>query len=69
MGFNRRYFSTELILQRIKNNYPLQKYFNTDTSIFTDDVAYQAYKLHCNGVSDKEIKDFILNNTILIEPN
>ena len=70
MGFNRRYFSKELILREIDKEYPLKKYFSSDTCIFTDSVSHQAYELHNKGVSDKEIKEFILkNSTPLIEQN
>jgi hypothetical protein len=70
MGFNRRYFSKELILREIDNNYPLKKYFDSDACIFTDKVSHQAYQLHNEGVSDQEIKEFILkNSTPLIEQN
>ena len=70
MGFNRRYFSKELILREIDKEYPLNKYFASDACIFTDSVSHQAYELHNKGVSDKEIKEFILkNSTPLIEQN
>jgi len=70
MGFNRRYFSKELILREIDKEYPLKKYFASDTCIFTDEVSHQAYQLHNEGVSDQEIKEFILkNSTLLIEQN
>jgi hypothetical protein len=70
MGFNRRYFSKELILREIDKEYPLKKYFASDTCIFTDSVSHQAYELHNKGVSDKEIKEFILKNSApLIEQN
>jgi hypothetical protein len=70
MGFNRRYFSKELILREIDKEYPLKKYFASDACIFTDSVSHQAYELHNKGVSDKEIKEFILkNSTPLIEQN
>jgi hypothetical protein len=70
MGFNRRYFSKELILREIDKEYPLKKYFASDACIFTDSVSHQAYELHNEGVSDKEIKEFILkNSTPLIEQN
>ena len=70
MGFNRRYFSKELILREIDKYYPLKKYFASDACIFTDEVSHQAYQLHNKGVSDQEIKEFILkNSTPLIEQN
>jgi hypothetical protein len=70
MGFNRRYFSKELILREIDKDYPLKKYFASDACIFTDEVSHQAYQLHNKGVSDQEIKEFILkNSTPLIEQN
>ena len=70
MGFNRRYFSKELILREINKDYPLKNYFASDICIFTDEVSHQAYQLHNKGVSDQEIKEFILkNSTPLIEQN
>ena len=70
MGFTKRYFSKELILKQIENNYPLRKYFNVDTCVFTDEASLQSYELSNEGHSDKEIKEFILkNSTPLIEQN
>ena len=70
MGFTKRYFSKELILKQIENNFPLRKYFNVDACIFTDEVSKQAYELSMEGHSDGEIKEILLNyNTHLIEQN
>ena len=70
MGFTKRYFSKELILKQLENNYPLHKYFNVDACIFTDEPSKQAYKLFIEGHSDDEIKEILLkDNTHLIEQN
>jgi hypothetical protein len=70
MGFTKRYFSKELILKHIENNFPLHKYFNVDACIFTDKPSKIAYELLMKGHSDKEIKEILLNdNTHLIEQN
>jgi queuine/archaeosine tRNA-ribosyltransferase len=70
MGFTKRYFSKELILKHIENNFPLHKYFNVDACIFTDEASRQAYELSMEGHSDEEIKELLLNNnTHLIEQN
>ena len=62
MGFTKRYFSKELILKHIEIEYPLQRYFNVDACIFTDKPSKQAYELLLKGYSDKEIKEFLLND-------
>jgi hypothetical protein len=70
MGFTKRYFSKELILKKIEVNYPLQKYFNADAFIFTDELSRHAYKLFIKGHSDEEIKEFLLKGeNLLIEQN
>jgi len=70
MGFTKRYFSKELILKQIENNYPLRKYFNVDTCVFTDEASLQSYELSNEGHSDKEIKKILLKDTnLLIEQN
>jgi hypothetical protein len=70
MGFTKRYFSKELILKQIENNYPLHKYFNVDTCVFTDEASLQSYELSNEGHSDKEIKEILLKDTnLLIEQN
>jgi hypothetical protein len=70
MGFTKRYFSKELILKQIENNYPLRKYFNVDTCVFTDEASLQSYELSNEGHSDKEIKEILLKDTnLLIEQN
>jgi hypothetical protein len=70
MGFTKRYFSKELILKQLENNYPLHKYFNVDACIFTDEPSKQAYELFIEGHSDDEIKEILLkDNTHLIEQN
>jgi hypothetical protein len=70
MGFTKRYFSKELILKHIENDYPLHKYFNVDAYIFTDKESKVAYELLKKGYSDKEIKEILLKDiTHLIEQN
>jgi hypothetical protein len=70
MGFTKRYFSKELILKKIEVNYPLQKYFNVDACIFTDEPSRQAYELSMEGHSDEEIKEILLKDkNLLIEQN
>jgi hypothetical protein len=70
MGFTKRYFSKELILKHIEIKYPLQKYFNVDACIFTDEPSRQAYELSMKGHSDEEIKEILLNGeSLLIEQN
>jgi hypothetical protein len=70
MGFTKRYFSKELILKKIEVNYPLQKYFNVDACIFTDEPSRQAYELSMEGHSDEEIKEILLKGeNLLIEQN
>jgi uncharacterized protein Smg (DUF494 family) len=70
MGFTKRYFSKELILKQIENNYPLRKYFNVDTCIFTDEESLQSYELLNEGHSDQEIKEILLKGeNLLIEQN
>lgn len=59
MGFTKRYFSKELILKQIKIGFPLSKYFNVDAYIFDDELAHQAFKLHRQGHSDKQIEEFL----------
>ena len=70
MGFTKRCFSKELILKQIENNYPLRKYFNVDTCIFTDEESLQSYELLNEGHSDQEIKEILLKGeNLLIEQN
>jgi len=70
MGFTKRYFSKELILKQIENNYPLRKYFNVDTCVFTDEASLQSYELSNEGHSDQEIKEILLKGeNLLIEQN
>ena len=70
MGFTKRYFSKELILKKIEVNYPLQKYFNVDACIFTDEPSRLVYKLFIEGHSDEEIKEILLKGeNLLIEQN
>jgi len=70
MGFTKRYFSKELILKQIENNYPLRKYFNVDTCKFTDEESLQSYELLNEGHSDQEIKEILLKGeNLLIEQN
>ena len=70
MGFNRRYFSKELILREIDKDYPLKKYFASDTCIFTDEESLQSYELLNEGHSDQEIKEILLKGeNLLIEQN
>jgi len=70
MGFTKRYFSKELILKQIEIKYPLQKYFNVDACIFTDEPSRQAYELSMVGHSEEEIKEILVKDeTLLIEQN
>ena len=61
MGFTKRYYTAELILKQIKNQYPLNRYFNVDALIFNDNVSSMAYEEYKKGKSDKEIEEFIIN--------
>lgn len=61
MGFTKRYYTAELILKQINNQYPLNKYFNVDALIFNDNVSSRAYEEYKKGKSDKEIEEFIIN--------
>lgn len=61
MGFTKRYYTAELILKQINNEYPLNKYFNVDALIFNDNVSSMAYEEYKKGKSDKEIEEFIIN--------
>jgi len=61
MGFTKRYYTAELILKQINNQYPLNKYFNVDALIFNDNVSSMAYEEYKKGKSDKEIEEFIIN--------
>lgn len=61
MGFTKRYYTAELILKQINNQYPLNKYFNVDALIFNDNVSNMAYEEYKKGKSDKEIEEFIIN--------
>ena len=61
MGFTKRYYTAELILKQIKNQYPLNKYFNVDALIFNDNESSMAYEEYKKGKSDKEIEEFIIN--------
>jgi hypothetical protein len=65
MGFTRRYYSKELILKQIENNFPLKMYFNVDSCIFTDELSHQAYEMSMKGHSDEEIKEVLLNNLLI----
>ena len=65
MGFTRRYYSKELILKQIENNFPLKMYFNVDSCIFTDELSHQAYEMLMEGHSDEEIKEVLLNNLLI----
>lgn len=69
MGFTKRYYSKELILKQIENNFPLKMYFNVDSCIFTDELSHQAYEMSMEGHTDEEIKQVLLNNNLLIEQN
>ena len=61
MGFTKRYYTAELILKQIKNQYPLNRYFNVDALIFNDNISSMAYEEYKKGKSDKEIEEFIIN--------
>jgi hypothetical protein len=60
MGFTKRYYTTELILKHIENQYPLKRYFNVDALIFYDTFASNVYNQFKNGKTDEEIKEFII---------
>ena len=65
MGFTKRYYSKELILKQIENNFPLKMYFIVDGCIFTDELSHQAYEMSMEGHSDEEIKEVLLNNLLI----
>ena len=60
MGFTKRYFSKDLILKNIDSGFPLSKLFNVDAFIFNDSESQTAFRIHKNGYSDEEVKQFLL---------
>jgi hypothetical protein len=65
MGFNKRFVKLEDIKEFLKNDYPLSKVFSADAIIFIDEVSTKIFKLHGNGISDKEILKMIKNGELV----
>lgn len=55
MGFHRRYINSEILLNLLQNDEPLEKIFNVEALIFTDNLSEKIYKLHVEGLTNKEI--------------
>lgn len=61
MSFHKRYISIETILDYLEKKQDLEKLFNSDCYIFSDEISSEVYKLHGEGFTDDEIK-LKLNN-------
>lgn len=44
MGFNKRFLSESSINAKLESGYDLDKIFNADLLIFTDEYSYNLYK-------------------------
>ena len=64
MGFNKRFVKLEDVKEFLKNDYPLSKVFSADAIIFVDEESTKIFKLHGEGVEDKEISKMIKNGKI-----
>lgn len=64
MGFNKRFVKIEDVKEFLKNDYPLSKVFSADAIIFVDKASTKIFKLHGEGVEDKEISKMIKNGKI-----
>jgi hypothetical protein len=59
MGFNKRYISEKMINEYISSQQSLEKLFNADAFIFTDEISNKVYKWFCDGLTIDNIKDKI----------
>ena len=56
MGFNKRVLKKENILNNLHN---LEKYFNADAIVCTDNFSMQVYNLYRTGVKKEQIINYI----------
>ena len=59
MGFNKRYISEKMINEHISSQQSLEKLFNADAFIFTDEISNKVYKWFCDGLNIEDIKNNI----------
>jgi hypothetical protein len=59
MGFNKRYISEKMMNEHISSQQSLEKLFNADAFIFTDEISNKVYKWFCDGITICNIKDKI----------
>ena len=49
MGFNKRFLSESSIKVKLESGYDLDKIFNADLLIFTDEYSYNLYENYINN--------------------
>ena len=59
MGFNKRMVSKETIKEYIENSKSLSDLFKPDCIIFMDDLSTKVFKLHKEGLTDKQIENIL----------
>lgn len=61
MGFHKRYISFETLLSSLKKNESLNRVFNAEALIFTDDLSEKIYQLYNQGLTNNEILNKLNN--------
>jgi hypothetical protein len=61
MGFHKRYISFETLLSSLKKNESLNRIFNAEALIFTDDLSEKIYQLYNQGLTNNEILNKLNN--------
>jgi hypothetical protein len=56
MGFSKRFVSSEIIYNTLKNGDSLKRLFLADSILFMDNTATEIYKLFEQGVPEEKIK-------------
>lgn len=59
MGFNKRFFKKENIINHIEN---IDTYLDVDAAYLTDDFSREVYRMFNEGKSKEEIIKYIKNN-------
>ena len=61
MGFHKRYISFETLLSSLKKNESLNRIFNAEALIFTDNLSEKIYQLYNQGLTNNEILNKLNN--------
>lgn len=59
MGFNKRFFKKENIVNHIEN---IDTYLDVDAAYLTDDFSREVYRMFNEGKTKEEIKKYIIEN-------